>query len=254
MQNKNFKRLITEKEIFQKENKYISNFWLKSRKNIKTIIDGKNEVELYVTLCLFYDKKTGLIKWDFEDFTDLSSSYQSKFYASLDTIDFLSNYFNFKVNFLLADRWILLKEESDIYELDKKIIWVKDLYSKEISKKLDSYNIDTFTNFWLNIDRFIYLKWEIKENDILNLFEKYKVDYNMFKNSFNIIKSIFWLEKTYYIILNYLKEAEYLSLNNNWNIFVKSETISSLNSIYNIWKYRLKDNNIFARLDIQKYN
>lgn len=251
--SKTYKEIVSDKETFKKWNYLIKNFWLSTKGQVKNMIKSSNdwkEIETYITLCPFYDKENWWIRWDYESFSDIWPRYKSKLQASLDVLEFLKTRFNLKVNFLLADRWVLISENYDTDNFDNDIKWIIKLYSDKISETIDDFEIKTFTDIWIEIDQISNLSEDKDIKDIEKILKNFEIDYDKFKFSLDIIIKSFWITWAYYLILNYLKEnKQLLDLFQN-SIFVNTEATSPLNSLYTAWKYKLDSQNLFARVDI----
>ena len=248
------KSLNKAKEDFVTGNKGIRTISFSTKKAIKEIgyINMLWEkIETYVTLCPFYDRETWWIKWDYKNFEDVNQRYKDKFSASLDVLDFLEQQeINTKVNFLLADIWIIINDEYNQNRFKDDILWITNLYKEEISKRLDNYNFIKFSDFWINWQTLCNVSEEKTTQDTIKILEKFWVNTKNFKFSLEIIEKSFWITGAYYLIKSYLEETEQLSKLLKKSIFINTEATWPLNSLYTAWKTKLDIENLLIRVKI----
>lgn len=245
-----FKDLKTQKEQFALWTWLIKNFWLSNKKMVKKLLNQDSQIPTYVTLCPFYDREKWWINWEYSSFWEVDYKYQKKLKSSLLALEFLKKYYPLKVEFLLADRWVMLSWKYNIDNFDSDILWIRDLYFQEISRVLNNVNITTFTDFWIDIEQTCNVDEEIDISEIYKVLIDYWVDVEKFKFSLEIIIQSFWKTWAYYLILNYLEENKQLCEIFEDIIFLNTEVTSSLNSLYRVSKNKIDAKNIFARVDI----
>lgn len=246
-----YKEFISWKNQFAIDNEIIKNFWVSTRWMIKQILKNpEQDLETYVTLCPFYDKTTWWIKWDYNSFAEVWQRYKDKLKASLDTIEFLNQTFNLKVNFILADRWIMVNNNYNSQNLENDINWILDIYNTEISKNIDNFKIITFSDMNIWIDQLCNTDESKNIEDIKNILSTFWVDYDKFNCSLQVIIQSFWLTWAYYLVLNYLQENKQLIEMFEWKLLINTEACSPLNSLYAVWTNKITSKNLFARIDI----
>ncbi len=238
-----------------RQNELLRNFWLSSKNSLKQILSRASiweQIPVYITLCPFYDGKWG-IRGDYEKFDQIWIRYQKKFKASMEITEFLcQNIGDLDIRFLLADQWILIKDNYNTNRLADDLEWIKKLYSDRISYVLwgNNFSLQTFSEIWLNLEQFANLDNQYSIQDIRNILEEYEIDPDKFSNSLNIIINSFGLNGAYYLIRNYLQENQQLIKIMNWIIFINTEAVSPLNSLYDSGKNRINQTNLFAKVEI----
>ncbi len=249
------KWLNKNKEDFVQNDSIIERIWLSNKKSIREIVEMSKwweEVETYLTLCPFYDfEKTWWIKWDYKKFEDIDQRYKNKFEASLSTLKFLNEQgIKTKVNFLLADNWIITTNKYNKSRFDEDIYWIKELYKKQINDKLAYYNFTTFSEFWIKWQTICNISEEKTINDTIKILENFWIDTEKFKFSLEIIERAFKSTWAYYLIKSYLEENKQLNELIEKSIFINTEAVWPLNNLYTIWNDKLDKNNLLVTIKI----
>ncbi len=249
-----YKELYTFKDNLVKESDIIERIGFSTKWQIKNLLwktRSWEEIDTYITLCPFYDGEWW-IKWDYDDFSEVWDRYQNKFNASLEVINLLQNYFNLKLNFLLADQMVLVNSNYNTDKISEDIEWTLDLYNEKIKStliKLD-FSIKTFSEIWLNLDNICDTSIEKTEDDIKWVLDNFWVDFDKFSFSMQIIINAFWMSWAYYLIKWYLEETKQLLDIFKENIIINTEAVWPLNSLYSAGDYKLDSKNMLVKVKI----
>lgn len=249
--SKRYRNLDSQKTRLVQSNPLIKNIWFSTKGQVKNALsNSENARDIFITLCPLYSDKW-LPKWSYNSFESVWIKYQKKFEVSLIVLDFLKSTFNLKIRFLLADRWMVVKENIDEVELKGEVEGMLNLYNQKLSEVIDwDFLIETFSSIWIPIKQSQVVKKTFTIKDINLLLADYWLDINSFSNSLQVIITNFWYEKWYYLIKNYLETNQFLTHNFTDKIFVNTETTSPKNNLFTDWKYKLNENNLFVRVDI----
>jgi len=250
----NIKQFNKYKEDYFSKNNLIRNVWIWWNWQLKNLLkkwENLEEVELFATLCPFYDWENIWIKWDYENFSEVEEKYQNKLQASLELIKFFWENFNLKIKFLLADRGVLLSDKYNLENFDEDISWTKKLYREKISETLwEKFDFQTFTDFWITIPQISKISEKKSRNETLEVLENFWVDSEKFKFNLEIIEKSFWETWAYYLISSYLEEnRQFLEKISDW-IFLNVEATWPLNSLYEKWRFKMNEKNIFAKVEL----
>lgn len=248
------RQLSTAKEDFvrKSQGRLFKNLGLSTKWSLKSLLSKARKwwkTPAYITLCPFYDE--GGIKGDYDRFEDIKPRYREKFAASMEVLSFLAeNIWELDIRFMLADQGVLVRWSYDTTRFWSDIQWIKDLYTQEIAKTFSEFSLQTFSQTWLTLETFAELERQYTIQDINSLLEEYWVSPWSFSASLSIIIRAFWISWAYYLVRNYLSENEQLIQMLNGAIFINTEAVSPLNSLYYAGKYKLDQTNVFARVDI----
>ena len=251
--NREYRNLVYQKWEFILQSSIIRNFWLSTKGKVKDIMRASEwweVIDTYITLCPFYDKKTSWINWEYSSFEEVWIRYRDKFKANIEALNFLRSFINLRVNFVLADRWVLLQEWYEKNNFWNDIKLIKEIYLKEISKYLQEFNFTSFSELWIWIDETCNLGEDKSITEIINILEDFWIEYEKFKYSLQIIIKAFWMTWAYFLVKNYLEENKILLEKFENVIILNTEAVSPLNSLYNSWSFKLDSKNVFARIDI----
>ncbi len=249
-----YKKLYDSKDNLVKELSYIERVGFSTKWQVKKILKKSKDwekIDTYITLCPFYDWK-GWIKWGYNNFEEVWIRYKNKLQASLEVINLLKDFFNLKLNFILANQMVLVDSNYNIDKFDKDIRWSLELYNKKIKDSLSNQDffIWTFGDIWLQLNTFCNVEKEKNEEDIMWILKDFWVDYEKFKFSLQIIINSFWISWAYYLIKWYLEETKQLLEIFKENIIINTEAIWPLNTLYTAWSCKLNSQNMLVKIKI----
>lgn len=250
--SKRYRNLTREKDDLIRSNPLLKSIGLSTKNQTNRVLLQENKQKTYINLCPLYD-----MKWWVEcanlSFSQVQEKYRKKFEATMAVVRFLDLRFDLDLNFLIADKWMAIDPKRyDMSRLDEDVSQMAHLYSEAITDVLNKdFKIDTFSWIWVPIDRVNTDLWsDITYDDYRILLEWYGIDYYDFYNSLDIIIRNFWMIRWYFLVKNYLETNRFFTENYADSIFVNTETTSSKNNLFACGKYRLNENNLFVKVDI----
>lgn len=245
------------RDQFVTNSNIIERVWLSNKWQLKKVLKentywDKEEIETFITLCPFYDENWW-ISWDFQDFEEIWERYKKKLSANLDVLEFLKWYFNLKITFILADQWVLINSDYDKSLLNWDLENIRNLYKDKIWETLglEEFELNTFSDMWIDIQKTCNIEEVKTEDDIKLILEEYEIDFIKYKPSLDILIKAFKLSWAYFLIKCYLEENMQLSSILKDSIFINTEVVWPLNSLYTIWKYKLNKENLLVTVKIK---
>lgn len=241
-----FKEIQRDKANFVQDSTNLRSLAIQNKEWFKEVFKYQsawNIAEVQAILCPMYNDN-GWLSTDSDYFEQVSwwltGRIQKKIQLITDIIWFVQNYFELKVNFLIADNWLLLSENNrmDESEINKKIETSIGIFQKQIESiySWSDFSISKMSDTDLDLERVRDMSFIPTIDDCKTLIMEKSIAPIALLRWLDRLIEMYGVTAAYYELDAYLKESKYFGDNYKNNIIINVEGSSLGNKKFLKWK------------------